>query len=135
MSEIKLLVSGARDWPYEKVLVTALDDIALKLKEKKLVISELVEGGAKGADTMARNWAKTCDLKINTFNADWKKFGKAAGPIRNTAMVKYVSSSGIVVAFHSDITKSKGALSLVGIAKKHNLTVWLVNHKGTISSL
>ena len=52
-------------------------------------ITEVISGGAKGADKMGEEWAKQHNIPIKKFPADWKKYGKAAGPIRNTQMAKY----------------------------------------------
>lgn len=48
----------------------------------------VVEGGAKGADKLANLWAKHAGLRYETFPADWKAHGKAAGPIRNQQMLE-----------------------------------------------
>jgi hypothetical protein len=48
-----------------------------------------IEGGAPGADTMARNWAAKHNVKCLTFHADWKRYGKAAGPLRNQQMIEH----------------------------------------------
>ena len=50
-------------------------------------IGLLIEGGAPGADELARNWAKTNNVPFKTYNADWENFGRAAGPIRNKQMI------------------------------------------------
>lgn len=47
----------------------------------------IMQGGARGADAMAREWAEVKGVELLTFPADWGKDKKAAGPIRNQRMV------------------------------------------------
>ena len=61
-------------------------------KEKNVILYDdtIVEGGAKGVDRMARNYAITKGYYLKEFPADWEKKGRTAGPIRNSEMVDYV---------------------------------------------
>lgn len=58
----------------------------------------IVEGGARGADAIARGWAKARNVPCHTVPADWERHGKAAGPIRNRAMLDQYTPE-LVVAF------------------------------------
>lgn len=51
-------------------------------------ITEIISGGAAGADAMAERYAQENGIKMQVINADWKKYGKAAGPMRNTEIVE-----------------------------------------------
>lgn len=48
----------------------------------------LVEGDAKGVDRISGYWAKRHNVPIELYPADWNKYGKSAGYIRNEIMVK-----------------------------------------------
>lgn len=50
-------------------------------------ISTVVSGDATGADSWGIVWAKRRGLPIERHPADWKKHGRAAGPVRNAEMV------------------------------------------------
>jgi len=52
-------------------------------------VSEVVSGTAKGADRAGENWATLYNKSVKRFPANWDKFGKAAGHIRNSEMAKY----------------------------------------------
>lgn len=54
-------------------------------------IDVIIEGAAEGADTLAEQWAKTRAVPYVGVAADWEKFGKRAGPIRNSAMLDIVT--------------------------------------------
>lgn len=48
---------------------------------------QLIEGGANGADSCGRMWAREKNVFCTTFLADWKQFGHGAGPVRNQQML------------------------------------------------
>lgn len=56
--------------------------------------TEVVHGGASGADDMAHNWAKSRGYLVREFPAHWREEGRAAGPIRNQRMAVYTCNSG-----------------------------------------
>ncbi len=49
-------------------------------------IGLLIEGGQSGADSLARTWAILRGVPWKTVEAEWTKYGNAAGPIRNALM-------------------------------------------------
>lgn len=55
-------------------------------------ITEEVCGLAEGVDTEGQHWASHAGVPVKTFRADWKKHGKAAGPIRNREMAQYADA-------------------------------------------
>jgi len=89
----------------------------LKISPDNVVI---VSGGAKGVDTIAEKIAVKIrgkflgDANLIVYKAEWHKYGRRAGPYRNT---KIVNVSDIVIAFpHSD---SIGTWDTINKAKKH----------------
>lgn len=86
-----MLVCGGRDFAdYDHVRET-LDAFI------DLGITELIHGGANGADALAARWAKEADVCTTVFNADWS-IGRAAGPQRNQRMLDF-GRPDVVVAF------------------------------------
>lgn len=85
-------------------------------------IDSVVEGEARGADTLGCKWAESRNIPVKKFPADWTKYGKAAGPIRNQQMLDE-GRPDIVVAFHKDIGSSKGTLDMVVRANKAGIPV------------
>lgn len=83
-----------------------------------LSISELVCGMCEGIDMSAYEWAAHLKLPVKEFPADWDKYGRAAGPIRNAQMAEYAD---IVVAIWDG--KSKGTSSIIREMKKLNKPV------------
>jgi hypothetical protein len=66
------------------------------LREHKAEV--IVTGDATGADYYARGFAQQHALKLHVYEADWRKHGTAAGPIRNRAMLD-AHPNAIVLAF------------------------------------
>jgi hypothetical protein len=61
-------------------------------------ITELIHGGATGADSLAGSWARHREIAVRVFPADWRKHGRAAGPRRNKQML-IEGKPDVVVAF------------------------------------
>ena len=77
----------------------------------------VVQGGANGADAMGERWAKSHALESTTVNADWPKYGRSAGPIRNYAMLKI--GIDLVVAFPG----GRGTANMIIQANHYRVTV------------
>ena len=80
---MKLLVCGGRDLSDRTGVFAALD--ALHAYEP---VTLLIEGGARGADSLAGDWAISRGIPRRTFMAEWERHGPAAGPIRNRRMLE-----------------------------------------------
>lgn len=105
---LRVLVCGSRFYiNYRKVLEQL----------RKLNVVLVIAGGCRGADYLAVKAAQECGFPYIEFPADWKKFGKAAGPIRNTQMLKD-GKPDFVLVFHPDIASSKGSKNMLSLVKK-----------------
>ena len=114
---MKVLVTGDRNWTNKKVILRELK----KIKGLELVI----EGGARGADTLAAECAQELGVPVCIFPANWNYYHRAAGPIRNDWMLKY-GQSDLVLAFHNDLDNSKGTKDMVSKAKAAGVKVKLI---------
>jgi hypothetical protein len=79
---MKVLVTGGRDFADREMLFACLDCI-----HSETPITHVIHGGATGADNLADQWAKSHGIPLTSFPADWMKYGKSAGPIRNREMI------------------------------------------------
>lgn len=93
MRGLKVLVCGGRDFDDALTLGSWLGGI-----HKKQGIALLIEGGARGADRMGRQFAERANIPVRTFPADWGRHGRAGGPIRNQQMLDE-GKPDLVVAF------------------------------------
>jgi hypothetical protein len=80
--------------------------------------TEIVTGGATGADTLAALWAGANGLILHVIKADWQRHGKAAGPIRNQEMLDRFPPD-LVVAFPG----GRGTADMVRRAKEVGVEV------------
>jgi hypothetical protein len=109
---MRVLVCGGRDFNDELAADLALDGLFLPKG------SVVIEGGARGADRLARNWAKLNGCHVQTFLADWQKDGRAAGPIRNQRMIDQ-GKPDLVIAFPG----GRGTADMVRRAKTAGIKV------------
>jgi|SRR5215207_772084 len=106
---MKVLVCGGRDYK---------DLDRLRRTLSLLPITEVINGGASGADFLAKVWARENDIPFTIFRANWKQYGRLAGPIRNEQMLK-IGKPELVVAFPG----GKGTADMVRQAKAARVPV------------
>lgn len=112
---MRVLVCGSRHFKDKNLMEKIL---------KQWNITAIIEGEAKGADTLARQWAEENNICVIKFPADWDKYGKAAGMIRNSQMIKE-GKPDLVVAFL--FPNSRGTKHMISIAEKAQIEVYVVN--------
>ena len=93
---MKLIVCGGRDYNNYELVKEVLNTIYYDHYPN--LIKALVQGGAKGADALGKRWAMENNVPYEQFDADWARYGKAAGFMRNQEMLDE-SGECIVVAF------------------------------------
>jgi hypothetical protein len=94
----------------------------LDLTSRPLIV---VEGRAKGADSIAGNFADVTEgFEDEPYPADWNRYGKSAGPIRNKQMLDE-GRPQLVLAFHENIAESRGTLNMIKQANKAGIEVRL----------
>ncbi|KKK46814.1 hypothetical protein LCGC14_3161480 [marine sediment metagenome] len=76
----------------------------------------IIHGNAKGADKLAGELAHGLGFWVIPVDAEWSRYGKGAGPIRNKKMLSM--RPDLVLAFHEDISQSSGTKNMVSIARK-----------------
>ena len=82
-----LLVAGSRNFDNYDLLEETID-YSLRYRTEPICI---VSGGARGADTLAKQYAINRGFSYMEFPADWNKYGKSAGYIRNEEMHKFIA--------------------------------------------
>ena len=110
--ETRVIVCGGCHYNDYEVFKNQLDQVLAEYENVTLV-----SGHAKGVDTMAERYASEKKIPIKVFSAEWTKYGKVAGPIRNTAMLKYALEQNAVVAAFWNCT-SRGTGNMLKQAKR-----------------
>lgn len=132
----KILICGGRGFEDADYLFLSMDKYIRELQEESPIAVqsfnqdqmyrlrdgefEIITGGAKGADTLAKLWADSRGYDCVTFWANWNKFKKSAGPIRNKRMLRY--NPDVVVAYPGD----KGTQNMLQLARTKG--IWTEEH-------
>ena len=119
---IKVIIAGTRDFNDYAFLKKNVDYFLQGINPNNEEI-EIVSGNARGADKLGERYAKEHNLPVKLFPANWDKYGKRAGYLRNQEMANY---SDVLIAFWDE--KSKGTKHMIDIAKKQDLTVIVVGY-------
>ena len=112
----KVIVAGSRDFNDYTLLCSILDGLFPKRD------IEIVSGSARGADRLGERYAEDRWLNCMKFPANWAKYGKSAGLIRNQEMADYAD---ILVAFWD--YSSTGTKDMIARAKKEGLEVHVID--------
>jgi len=113
---VKVIIAGSRHYSDYAEMVAGIEASGFD-------VTEVVSGGARGADELGERWARERDIPIKRFEADWDELGKRAGFVRNGEMVAYAEA---LVAF--PLANSKGTANTIERATKAGLRVH-VHHK------
>ena len=108
------LICGGRDFADFDMLSCAMGDLVRTYG----MPAAMVHGAASGADTLAARWAERFAITVHAMPADWQAHGRAAGPIRNQAMLDK-HKPALVVAFPG----GKGTADMVDRARKSGIDV------------
>ena len=110
---MKVLVCGSRDWE---------DYTAIRERLAKLPVgSEIIEGGARGADLMAKSAAESLGLEYIEYGAAWKgSLKRGAGFARNIKMLDR-EQPDLVIAFQRK--RSRGTQHTIDEARKRGIEV------------
>lgn len=100
---------------------TITDYARLLLALDGMEITEVVSGGAAGADALAERWARENNKKLTVMPADWKKYGKSAGMVRNADIVK---AAEVVIALWDG--QSPGTKATISMAERDGKKVKIV---------
>lgn len=109
----RVVVAGSRDYTNYNEAKKFIDICISRIKTKYTLV--FVSGGCTGADMLGERYAQENGYESEVYAADWGKYGKAAGPIRNRQMAEV---SDFVILFWD--YKSIGTRSMLECALKLN---------------
>lgn len=118
---IKIIVAGSREFNNSNLLKNELHKFIKELEANKV---EIVSGTAKGADKLGEQYAAHFNQDVKRFPANWDKYGRSAGYIRNSEMAKYADAC---IVFWDG--KSKGTKHMIDLAEKEGLILKVVVYK------
>lgn len=130
MQELRIIIAGSRDFNDYKLLKSSMRDILKNTSLEGINKIKIISGTARGADQLGERFAKQFKLEVVKFPADWDRFVKSAGYIRNEEMAKYSvkdGSYGMLVAFWDG--ESRGTKHMINLAKKHGVEIHVIKFK------
>jgi len=134
---VRILICGSRTWTDKKAILDKLLSVEASYDS---YIKTVIHGGARGADTLAGIATKEmCGYKADAnhtqaqvddntpavlvFPANWNKYGRAAGAIRNQQMLTE-GRPDLVLAFWDQ--KSRGTKHMIELAKRAGVPVEVI---------
>jgi hypothetical protein len=111
---VRVLVFGGRGYAEQAFLNVRLSTLHSEFK-----FTLLIEGGARGADRLARTWAIQAGVpwvEEAVTDEEWKRLGKSAGHLRNQRMLdKHKPQMGIMFPGGSGTRDMRGRLLTAGV--------------------
>ncbi len=116
----RIIICGGRDFNDYERLKERCDYLMQFLRKSDIII---LCGKARGADTLGERYALENNIKIEYYPADWDKYGKSAGYIRNKEMVDNATSA---ICFWNG--KSKGTAHTIELCKKKGIQYRIISY-------
>lgn len=116
---MKILCCGDRNWTNKGRIYEILQTYP--------TTTIIIHGNATGADTLCKEVAESLGMIVISVPANWNKYGKAAGPIRNKEMLDMVPEE--VIAFHNDIKNSRGTKNCITQARQRGIRTIVLTEK------
>tara|TARA_R110002051_G_scaffold283454_1_gene345260 strand:- start:48 stop:392 length:345 start_codon:yes stop_codon:yes gene_type:complete len=114
---MRVLFTGSRHWgnslPVSAIISTLPSDAIV------------IHGAAKGLDTIAGRIAKNRWLTVESYPADWSRYGKSAGIRRN----EYMASLGAHMCFAFPLQDSKGTKHMIAHARSLHIPVFIYDFR------
>ncbi len=108
---MKTIIAGSREG-------ISYEDVVVAMESCPWTPTEIVSGKARGADTFGEEWAKENNIPIKEFPADWNRYKKAAGHIRNAQMGDYADA--LVAVWDGS---SRGTRHMINYAEQKSLKI------------
>ncbi len=109
----RIVIAGCRDYNNCDEAKSYIDFCLSNIRKENNIV--IVSGCASGADAIGERYAQENGFVVEKYPADWKTYGRSAGPRRNKQMAEV---SDLVICFWDE--KSKGTKSMIDYAIKYN---------------
>ncbi len=117
---LRVIIAGGRDFDNYILLTETMDKYLSDVTDDVVIVC----GKARGADTLGEQYAISHGYSVWDFPAEWSRYGKAAGYIRNTEMAK---NADALVAFW--VGRSLGTKHMIATAEQSGLDVHVVRYE------
>lgn len=106
----RVVIAECRDYNNYDEAKKFIDACIIDIKKDNEII--IVSGCASGADAIGERYAEENGFEVEKYSADWKTYGRSAGPRRSKQMAEV---SDYVICFWDG--ESRGTRSMIEYAK------------------
>ena len=117
----KIIIAGGRDFMDYNLLKEKANKILQEKRESHKIV--IISGCARGADTLGLRYASENAFDVEEYPANWDKYGKKAGYMRNVEMAE--NADALIACWDG---KSKGTKHMIDIATKRNLPIRVIRY-------
>ncbi len=114
---MRVIIAGSRGITRPSLVLFAVRKAEIKCG---IIITELVSGHAPGVDRLGERYATDRGIRIEIFEAQWERFGRSAGYIRNRTMADYADA---LIALWDGV--SRGTADMIYKAEERGLKVYV----------
>jgi hypothetical protein len=119
---MRVIIAGSRGY---KGSVKGVQKI---INDSGFDVSVVLCGGARGADSTGLAWATTNNIPVEYYPANWDKFGRSAGVLRNKIMVE--SADALIAIWDG---KSPGTKNCIAQAKDKKISIYVHYFEGGVA--
>ena len=122
---MRVIIAGTRS------ISLTIEEIEAIVQESGFTITRLVSGMAKGVDTSGVGWARSKNIQVLPYPANWSLHGEKAGPMRNSEMAK--AAEALILIWNGE---SHGSADMLRKALKRGLRVHeVILQDGTVKQV
>ena len=114
----RVVIAGCRDYDNYDEAKPYIDFCLSNLRKENNII--IVSGCASGVDAIGERYAKENGFSVEKYPADWKTYGKSAGPLRNKQIAEITD---YVICFWDG--QSRGTKSMIDYAKGYDMPIMI----------
>jgi hypothetical protein len=121
---MRCIIAGSRDFTDQRLVDEAMETCGFASE-----VTEVVCGMARGVDTLGLRWANRRGLAVARYPANWDRWGKRAGLVRNEEMARNAEA---LVAIPGE---GPGTKHMITMAWRYELRIYIVEFACATSSL
>ena len=110
---MKTIIAGSRN-------ITDYSQVEAAVKAASWEVTEVISGGARGVDELGEWYATSNNIPLRIKPADWSRFGRAAGPIRNQEMAEIADA--LIAVWDGE---SRGTAHMIETMRKKTSNVYV----------
>lgn len=114
--EYRVIIAGSRHFNNYYLLRNYADKLLERKKEDYNII--IMSGHCYGTDLLGERYAVERKYGLEIYPAEWSRYGKRAGPLRNAQMAE--AADALIAMWDGE---SRGTKSMIELAKEKGLAV------------